>query len=271
MRHRLLAIGLAAPLFLGLWLATPGSAGRPTCAYASGAHHVAVVVEHGSGAVLTACVAFDELQLTGDQVMMRSGIQYATTSFGGLGKAVCQIDGEPASFPPSCWTSTSPYWAMFVSHAGGSWSKSSSGISAACQPSTVECSLEFHDGDALGWHYVPQVGGGGGPPPSPAGVCSNAGPTPTPAVPAVTTQPAPAISTTPAPEAVAAASPQSPPLPTESPAGPVTSAAPSPQRGGATKVPAGTVLNLGWAAGALVLGGLVGLLILQLLLPHLRR
>src|SRR5258708_12572134 len=117
MRPRLFALAIAAPLLAGFWLATPGSAGRPTCAFASGAHHVAVVVEHGSGAVLTACVAFDAAQLTGDQVMQLSGIEYATASFGGLGKAVCQVDHEPTSYPPSCWTATSPYWAMYVSRS----------------------------------------------------------------------------------------------------------------------------------------------------------
>jgi hypothetical protein len=266
MRPRLLAIGFAAPLLLGLWLATPGSAARPTCAFASGAHHVAVVAEHGSGAVLTACVAFDAADVTGDQVMQLSGIEYATSSYGGLGKAVCQVDHEPASYPPSCWTATSPYWAMYVSRSGGAWSISNQGVSSQL----------FHDGDALGWHYIPQGGSGGGPPPSPAGVCSSAGPAPTPTFSAAPgagpSRPPQAISAaTTAPGAVVAAASSSPSPPTESPAEPLQSAAPSPGRSTATRAPARDGFSIGWAAGAVVLGSLAGLLILQLLMPHLRR
>jgi hypothetical protein len=266
MRSRLLAAGLAAPLWFGLWLATPGSAVRPTCAFASGAHHVAVVVEHGGGAVLTDCVAFDAAQLTGEQVMEQSGIEYATSGFGGLGKAVCQVDKEPASYPPSCWTATSSYWAMYISRSGGPWAVSSQGVS----------SEQFGDGDALGWHYVPQSGGGGGPPPSPAGVCLGAGPVPTPttttlASPPTASTPAPAAPIVLAPAAVASAASPRAPVPTESPGIPSPSPTPGPSRSLARKPPAGDGLNLGWAAAALAIGSLAGLLLLQLLLPLLRR
>jgi hypothetical protein len=266
MRHRLLAAGLAAPLLFGFWLATPGSPARPTCAFASGSRHVAVVVEHGSGAVLTACVAFDDVQLTGDQVMQLSHIEYATTTYGGLGKAVCQVDNEPVSYPPTCWTPTSPYWAMYVSRSGGTWAVSNQGVS----------SQQFHDGDALGWHYVPQNGGGGGPPPSPAGVCPSGGPVPTPTVspaapPPAVTNPPPTNPTTPTPGGpVSAASPTAPAA-TESPAAQSPSAKPSPARSLARKSPGGYELNLGWAAAALAIGSLAGLLLLQLLLPLIRR
>jgi len=266
MRHHLLAAGFAAPLLFGLWLATPGSAARPTCAFAAGVHHVAVVVEHGSGAVLTECVAFSTDQVTGAQVMQLSGIEYATASYGGLGKAVCQVDREPASYPPSCWTATSPYWAMYVSRSGGTWAVSNQGVS----------SQEFHDGDALGWHYVPQSGAGGGPPPSPAGVCSSGGPVPAPTIsgatpPPAATKPPPSTPTIAAPGGVAAVASPTAPAATESPASPSPSATSSPGRSLAGKPPSGEALNLGWAAAALAIGSLAGLLLLQLLLPLLRR
>jgi hypothetical protein len=266
MRRRLLAAGFAAPLLLGMWLATPGAAARPTCAFASGLHHVAVVVEHGNGAVLTGCVAFSADQVTGEQVMQLSGIEYATTSYGGLGKAVCQVDHEPASYPPSCWTASSRYWAMFVSRSGGAWAVSNQGVS----------SQVFRDGDALGWHYVPQSGAGGGPPPSPVGVCSSGGPTPVPSIsapapPPAATKPPPSTPTTPAPGGVAAAASPTSPAATESPAGPSPSATPSPSRSIARKSPGSDALNLGWAAAAVAIGSLAGLLLLQLLLPLIRR
>jgi len=270
MRNRLIAAGFAAPLLFGLWLATPGSPARPTCAFASGAHHVAVVVEHGGGAVRTACVAFDAVQLTGQQVMQLSGIEYATTSYGGLGNAVCQVDNEPGSYPPSCWTATSPYWAMYVSRSGGAWAVSSQGVS----------SQQFRDGDALGWHYVPQIGGGGGPPPSPAGVCSGPGPVPTattttPAPPPAASTPAPAAPIVPAPGAVASAASPTAPASTEGPGVTPAPATPSPGRSPAGGSSVGSSsdgqFNVGWAVAAVAIGSLAGLLLLQLLLPLLRR
>jgi hypothetical protein len=127
----------------------------------SGPHHAALVVEHADGRLVTRCVAFSAAQITGEQLLARSGIEYATVGFGGFGDAVCQIDGEPASFPASCWTSTSPYWIFFVARAGGTWSSSSLGVT----------SQVLRDGDAAGFRYESQSG----PPLAPApatGVCA---------------------------------------------------------------------------------------------------
>lgn len=136
-----LALAAAAPALPGLHLG-------PACASAAGLHHAAVVVEHGDGAVLIRCVAFDTDEISGEQLLGLSGIGYQTAAFGGFGQAVCQIDGEPASFPPGCWTSTSPYWALFVARGGGPWSVSNLGVS----------SQTFRDGDAEGFRYSAQTG-----------------------------------------------------------------------------------------------------------------
>ncbi len=69
------------------------------CAQASSAHHAALVVEHGNGAVIRVCVSFTAASITGDQVLALSHVQYATADYGGTGKAVCQIEGEPAELP----------------------------------------------------------------------------------------------------------------------------------------------------------------------------
>ncbi len=92
-------------------------------------------------------MAFSGSELSGEQVLADSGISYQTVSFGGLNDAVCQVDGEPATFPPGCWTSTSNFWALFVARAGGSWFPSSLGIS----------SLTLHDGDSEGLRFEPQA------------------------------------------------------------------------------------------------------------------
>ena len=249
-RARLLGLGLVLPLLLGAWLATPGSPARPTCALAAGTHHVAVLVEHGNGAVVSRCVAFTSGQLTGDQLMHLSGVEYGTSTYGALGGAVCQVDGEPASYPPNCLTSTSAYWAMFVSRGGGRWSTSNAGVD----------SQVFADGDALGWRYVPPTGGG--PPPSAAGVCAAVVPTaPVTIAAAVTGSAAPVAAVTPAPTAQAS--------PAQAAVTPPPSPSPSPHRAVPPAGPAGP--SPGWIATAAGLGALAGLLVLQLVRPLLRR
>lgn len=213
-------------------------------------------MEHGGGSVLTRCVAFDADSLSGDQVMSMSGIEYATATYGGLGKAVCQVDYEPTSYPPGCWTSTSPYWAMFVSRGGGAWAVSSRGISAQT----------FADGDALGWHYQPQSGPGGGPPPSPAGICVAAAPPP------VATSPPPRPVTTAPPETPTPTTSEAPAAVATPTASPTTSptvnppAAPSPRPAGSS-----ATTQAGWIVASAGAGVLGGLLLLQLVAPRIRR
>ena len=139
------------------------------------------MVEHGNGSTSTQCVAFNGASLTGEQVLDASGIEYKTVAFGGLSAAVCQVEGEPATFPPSCWTSTSSFWAFFVARKGGTWFSSSLGIS----------SQTFHDGDSEGFRYEPQDV------PLPPTIMGNC-PSPTP-TPVATPRPTPRPTSTPAP------------------------------------------------------------------------
>jgi hypothetical protein len=118
----------------------------PLCSAASFAHRVALVVEHGDGRSIRLCVGFDASAVTGEQVLQLSGIEYGEISEGSRGNAVCQIDSEPSTYPPTCWTSTSPYWALFVSRHGGPWHYASLGVSAQA----------FNDGDAAGFRYESQ-------------------------------------------------------------------------------------------------------------------
>jgi hypothetical protein len=173
------------------------------CGQASSAHHAALVVEHGDGAVTKLCVAFSGAQVTGEQILDLSGVPYKTVSYGSYGKAVCQIQREPASYPPSCWTASSPYWAIFVSRGGGAWTSSSRGISTQT----------FGEGDAEGFRYEGQSDNTSPAPPN--GVCPppvRATPTPVPAS-------AAAASARPGTSGVAA------PRATSAPAGGPTSAA----------------------------------------------
>jgi hypothetical protein len=156
---RILAVVPALAAFTVVGSATKVGPSIAGCAQAASVHHAALVVEHSDGAVITVCVSFTADSITGDQLLASSGVQYSTQYFGGAGKAVCQIDGEPAQYPSTCWTASSAYWAMFVSRAGGSWVTSSLGIS----------SQTFRDGDAEGFRYEGQSDSSV--PPSPHGVC----------------------------------------------------------------------------------------------------
>ena len=264
LRPSVMVVAAAMPLAVAFAVAVPQPTGRPSCSLAAGAHHLAVVVEHGNGATLTSCISFDSIQLNGDQAMQMSGIQYASIESGGLGKAVCQIDREPTSYPPGCWTSSSPYWGMFVSHAGGPWAVARYGIS----------SQQFSDGDALGWHYIP-ANGSGGPPPSPSGACTQPAPSPVPSTipnplptgPTVTSSvPAAPTPAPPSPGESPSASPSETTLPQAVPSDspePGLAAVPAHSDPAHPSAPAGP--DLGWLAAATGAGALLGLLVVRLL------
>jgi hypothetical protein len=105
-------------------------------------HHAALVIQHASGSVITRCVAFAEDQISGLQLVERSGVQYEAQSFGSIGTAMCQLDREPSTVPTGCFGS-GPYWQYFH-RRGGAWQTSAFGASSSV----------LHDGDMDGWHYA---------------------------------------------------------------------------------------------------------------------
>lgn len=163
---------LTTVITVGVAVSGAPAPGRPVCAAASWTHHAALVVENSDGRVVRVCVGFEGSSLTGDQLLAAS-VEYATAGSDSFGKAVCQINSEPASYPPTCWTTTSPYWVMFVARGSGPWAPSSLGVSTQT----------FADGDAEGFRYDPQSGPEP-PPPSAAGTCDLTPVTPGPGRPA---------------------------------------------------------------------------------------
>lgn len=125
--------------------ASSGTASPPTqaCVNAAAAHKAYVVVQHQSGGTVEACVGFAGGQITGDELMRQSRIQHQTQTFSGIGKAVCQVDNEPAQFT-ECFPKDKPNWLMYLSSGGGPWTTPTVGFSA----------LNLGDGDALGWRYA---------------------------------------------------------------------------------------------------------------------
>jgi hypothetical protein len=214
------------------------------CAQASSMHHATLVVEHGNGAVTKLCVSFTGGTVTGEQLLGLSRVPYNTVDFGSYGKAVCQIEAEPPSYPPSCWTASSLYWAIFISRGGGAWTSSSRGISTQT----------FSDGDAEGFRYEGQSDNSA--PVSPAGVC----PPPVPPTPMPVSTSAPARSAVPGPSAAARSVPASP-APAGSATGVATPAAaiaspPAQSPGGSSTPPAAAQVRAGGAPPST--GGSVG-------------
>lgn len=168
-------------------------------------HHAALVIQHASGSLITRCVAFAEDQITGLQLIDRSGVQYEAQSFGSVGIAICQLDREPSSVPPGCFGS-GPYWQYFHRRGGG-WQTSALGAGSSA----------LHDGDMDGWRYA---SGANQAPGNVAFASVCAAPAPPPAASATHVVPAP-IQTT----AVPVATPT--PVPGDEALAPSTSATPA--------------------------------------------
>jgi len=111
-----------------------------------------VVVQHLSGATLQKCVGFAGDTIDGLALMDQSGIEYQAQTFS-FGKAVCQLDNEPAQFT-KCFPDNKPYWSLFI-ETGGAWASAANGFTDA----------KVHDKEALGWHYVQQTDPSPAPPP----------------------------------------------------------------------------------------------------------
>lgn len=113
------------------------------CVDSSAAHHAYVVVMHASAKVVQTCVGFTTDTLDAQSLMNESKIEYQAQDFGpGLGKAVCQVDNEPAHYS-KCFPDNGPYWSLFV-ETNGQWALAQTGFSQ----------MTLHDKDALGLVYA---------------------------------------------------------------------------------------------------------------------
>jgi hypothetical protein len=151
---------VAAVLFSACGGAPSSSVASPapgSCSGVAGKHHAELVIQHGDGRVLDRCAGFDQDQVKGDALMKNSGVQYQSQVFS-FGLAVCQIDREPDRFS-QCLPTGAPYWALWISTAGGSWTMAQTSVSE----------VTIKPGEALGWRYTPASESSPSPPPSPHG------------------------------------------------------------------------------------------------------
>lgn len=97
-----------------------------------------------------AIVAFPEDEISGMELLRRSGISLLTVSFGGLGDAVCTLEGEGCGAGDCrkrvCQTGdpNSPFWQYYRQASPGEWVAVPLGVSSA----------KVHDGDVDGWSWT---------------------------------------------------------------------------------------------------------------------
>ena len=122
-RGRPALLGLA--VLAGLW-------GASTL-QASGPNRAGLVVAHADGSVVTRCVEFGEDQITGYDLLDRSGLDLNVEQLGAEGLTVCRLDGEGCDFPQEpCFCectgggSNCVYWSYWHLASGG-WQYSAIG------------------------------------------------------------------------------------------------------------------------------------------------
>jgi hypothetical protein len=171
-----------------------------------------LVIHFSDGSTLTRCVPFDEPQITGYDLLRRSGLAVVFGFDGGMGAVVCKIqqEGCPANdclcaYPPTFWS----YWLMTESQ----WRFSPIGANGR----------QVRNGDVDGWAWGAGTATGGTAPPAISfdQICA-AGPVPTAAPTSALPSPtSPATATLPPlPTDTSTPSPAATPVPTDTP--PVT-------------------------------------------------
>jgi hypothetical protein len=154
---------------------------------AAGANRAGLVIAF-PGHTQTVWVEFAEAEISGRELLERSGLQVTFSSFGGLGEAVCKIEDVGCANPNDCFcqcqSGSCAYWAYF-SLKNGEWAYQPLGISKRM----------LRDGDVDGWAW-----GAGTPPPDVAAPKPCPTPTAPPPVapPPATTAPNPATGAAPA-------------------------------------------------------------------------
>jgi hypothetical protein len=115
-------------------------------------HHAGLIVRDGEGRLTYAWVPFAEDEITGIELLQTSGIPVVTVGFGGLGDAVCSIDGQGCGMSECrrnvCHASSvdAPYWQYFQQDPANPalWRWLALGPSAS----------RVHDGDVFGWSWT---------------------------------------------------------------------------------------------------------------------
>ena len=151
-KHLIWASATLALVIAACGGSSPAASPTSSCVNAGAPHHAYVVVQHLAGTSVQKCVGFAEDTIDGQTLMDKSGIEYQSQTFS-FGKAVCQVDNEPAQFS-KCFPQNEPYWYLFI-EAAGAWTIATKSYDV----------LQLHDKEALGLHYVQAADPSPAPPP----------------------------------------------------------------------------------------------------------
>ena len=101
----------------GVNLRPPMPRGAPRSSTGAAVNRAALVVTFEDGRSQTFCIGFTEDSISGLELLRRSGLPLVTSGNGGLGSAVCSINGEGCSNPGDCFCKckggTCAYWAYY--------------------------------------------------------------------------------------------------------------------------------------------------------------
>lgn len=141
-KSRSLPVLLCALILVALaGIPTAGAASPPTRLNGAG-----LVIKHGDGRVLYFYIQFSEPQITGEQLLERSGVSLDVTPYSGLGEGICMIDGEGCP-STNCFCKSysvpSDYWRYHTLASNGQWVFRSTGPAERI----------VHDGDVDGWSW----------------------------------------------------------------------------------------------------------------------
>jgi hypothetical protein len=236
--HRTISQRLKGGLILAVLLCAAGLAGEGV-SQAQVGNRAALLIQYGEGEVWTACVPFEEPEITGLELLLRAGLEVVSSGSSGMGSMVCKIGQRGCDDPTRCLCeckgAACVYWSYWH-QVDGAWRYSNVGASSyRVRPGAVEA-----------WVWGPgSIAEAPQPPPIafdqiclPPTATPTATPPPTStAIPAATVTPTAAPSATPPATAAPTptASPTSMPTPTASPTSmPTASATPA---GGAEPAP----------------------------------
>ncbi|MCX7838921.1 MAG: hypothetical protein N2559_05635, partial [Anaerolineae bacterium] len=128
-------------------------------ARAASPNRAGLVIVHGNGQTIKRCIEFSEAQISGLDLLTRSGLDLNVDANNAIGVAVCRIDHEGCTYPSEpcfCKGQGSPciYWSYWRL-ASGAWKYSNVGASGAV----------VRNGDVDGWVWGVGTVSGATPPP----------------------------------------------------------------------------------------------------------
>jgi hypothetical protein len=120
-------------------------------------NRAAVTVSFGEGQILNYCIEFTEDEISGIDLLRRTGLSLVTMG-GGMGAGVCKVNDTGCNDPNNCFCQCSggncSYWAYYELDAG-QWKYAAQGASLR----------KVHNGDVDGWAWGAGSAGGGAQPP----------------------------------------------------------------------------------------------------------